>query len=282
MAVYGGCDILHGMTILQAMLIGAIQGLTEFLPISSSGHLVLADIALGISLESGDALGFDVLLHASSLLALLLVYRNTWMNLIRNAITGTQNARRTIGLLALGTVPGVIAGLTLQDRIGDMRSLTAVGVGLLITGFVLILGEWIGKQRAVTIDAPMTVTRALWIGIAQAIAILPGVSRSGCTISTGRALGMQRRSALDFSFLLAAPIIAGATAKTLLDAWTGDVFFPSLSVSIAGLLTSFVVSILAISLLQLLVVRRSLSLFAWYVVPLGTTLLVYSLFVTRF
>jgi undecaprenyl-diphosphatase len=200
-----------------------------------------------------------------------------------NAITGTHHARRTMGLLALGTVPGVIAGLTLQDRIGGMRSLAAVGVGLLITGAVLIMGEWIGKQRNRTTDAPMTVTHALWIGIAQAVAVLPGVSRSGLhdlhRTGTGDATAQPRwtspscwprRSSRE------------PRQKRLLDAWTGDVIFPSVSVSIAGSLTSFVVSVFAIRLLQGLVVRHSLALFAWYVVPLGTMLLVYSLFVTRF
>ncbi len=277
MEVCGGCDILHGMTMLQAMLIGAMQGLTEFLPISSDGHLVLAGLLLQIPLEGRDALGFDVLLHGGSLLALLLVYRRMWTGLIIDALNAARDARRMIGWLALGTIPGVPAGLALQETIGEMRSLSAAGIGFLITGIVLIAGEAIGRVRATTSDDRMTTARALLIGGAQAVAILPGVSRSGLTISTGRALGMRRSAALDFSFLLAVPIIAGALGKTLLDAGSGEVVFPSSTIALAGFLTSFLVSTAAIHLLRVLVTQRSLAVFAWYLIPLGTTLLVISL-----
>lgn len=282
METFSGCDILHSMTFLHALMIGAIQGLTEFLPISSDGHLVLAGLLLHLPLDGRDALGFDVLLHGGSLLALLLVYRTMWMMLIIDVIGGRKQARRIIGLLAIGTVPGVLAGLTVQDHIGDLRSLTAAGTGFLVTAAVLIIGETIGKKRKTPTDDRITLWRAILIGIAQAVAILPGVSRSGSTISTGRALGMGRPAALDFSFLLAAPIIAGAVCKTLLDAWNGDVIFPSVFVSATGLFTSFLVSIFAIGVLKRIVARHSLALFAWYLVPLGTMLLVYSLLVTRF
>jgi undecaprenyl-diphosphatase len=197
--------------------------------------------------------------------------------LITETITGTKDARRTTGLLALGTIPGVIAGLMLQDAIGGLRSLTAAGIGFLITGVVLIVGEKFGRMREARSDDRMTIRHALLIGIAQAVAILPGVSRSGLTISTGRALGMRRSAALDFSFLLAVPIIAGALGKTLLDAWTGDVIFPSSTIALAGFFSSFLVSIAAIHLLRVLVSKRSLAVFAWYLAPLGTTLLVISL-----
>ncbi len=263
------------MTLWQAVIIGMVQGLTEFLPVSSDGHLVLAGILLQIPLDGGDALGFDVLLHGGSLLALLLLYRRTWTALLTGAVSGTNGARRMLGMLAVGTLPGVIAGLWFQDAIGEMRSLTAAGLGFVVTGVVLIAGEAIGRGRAQQ-EERVTVPRALSIGIAQAAAILPGVSRSGSTISVGRALGMDRKAALDFSFLLAAPIIAGAVAKTLLDAWTGAVLFPPVAPSVAGFLASFAVSVLAIHLLRLLVAQRSLALFSWYLLPLGTALLVHS------
>jgi undecaprenyl-diphosphatase len=241
------------VTLRQAIFIGALQGLTEFLPVSSDGHLVLANILLRISLTGNDALGYDIVLHGGSLLALLLLYRQTWTRLLHSGWRGTNDARRRIGLLLLGTVPGVIAGLLMQDAIGHMRSLHAAGIGFLITGTILMLGEHIGRLRRNTTER-MTVPHALLIGIAQAVAILPGVSRSGSTISAGRALGMERRAALDFYFLLAAPIIAGAVGKTLLDAWTGSIVFPPISIAFTGFLASFIVSLLAIRLLQLLVV----------------------------
>lgn len=267
-----GC---YPMSIWQAIIVGIVQGITEFLPISSDGHLVLVDTLLHLPMQGRDALGFDILLHAGSLLAILIVYRKTWFDLLFRVTKCEKKALRMMALLFIATVPGVIAGLFLEDAISGMRSYTAAGLGFIATGIVLIVGEEIGKRRMLRNDdlPSLGFSQALLIGIAQAIAILPGVSRSGCTISTGRALGLPRSAALDFSFLMAAPIIAGAVAKTLLDAWKGTVMFPATSISFAGFITSFIVSIFAIILLKILVVRRSLAVFSWYVIPLGFALL---------
>lgn len=263
------------MSIWQAIIVGIVQGITEFLPISSDGHLVLVDTLL--HLQGGrDGLGFDILLHAGSLLAILLVYRRIWLDLLVRFVRFEKLALRMIGLLLVATIPGVIAGLFLENTITELRSFTAAGLGFIVTGLVLIAGEEIGRRRTLHNDDLASVgwTQALLIGIAQAIAILPGVSRSGCTISTGRALGLPRPAALDFSFLMAAPIIAGAVGKTLIDAWQGQVIFPAAPVSFAGFLTSFVVSMFAIMLLKMLVVRRSLAVFSGYLFILGTILVV--------
>lgn len=262
------------MSLWQAIVLGAIQGLTEFLPISSDGHLVVAGLFLDLPLEGGDALGFDILLHAGSLLAIVIGFFALWKKLVLSVLRGDRDAWRLALFIIVATVPGVIAGLFLEDAIGDMRSLTAAGIGFLVTAAVLLLGESVGRTRNGEADLPtLGFSRALLIGCAQAVAILPGVSRSGCTISTGRALGLTRPAALDFSFLMALPIIAGAVAKTLVDALRGDVVFPAPEVCVTGFIVSFLVSMLAIRLLKLLVVRRSLGVFAWYLVPLGLVLL---------
>lgn len=263
------------MSLLHAVLLGIIQGLTEFLPISSDGHLVLADIIFRLPLTGKDALGFDILLHAGSLLAIVLAYFIVWKRIILSMIRGEHDAWMLAALLVVATIPGVLAGLFLEDMISGMRSLTAAGLGFLTTACVLIIGERIGARRHADHEKLSTVGfgRALAIGIAQAIAILPGVSRSGLTISTGRALGLARPAALDFSFLMALPIIAGAVSKTMVDALRGEVVFPSFSVSMTGFIVSFIVSILAIALLKLLVVKQSLAVFAWYLVPLGLIVL---------
>ncbi len=258
------------MSIVHAIIVGIVQGITEFLPISSDGHLVLADRLLNLPLDGRDALGFDILLHAGSLLAILLVYRRTWIGLINGLLRGDSGARTTTGLLIVATIPGVIAGLLFEDVVSGMRSFTAAGLGFLVTAAVLIIGERIGRRHEGS--GIITVRHALLIGIAQAVAILPGVSRSGCTISTGRALGLKRSDALDFSFLMAAPIIAGAVGKTLIDAFQGDVIFPAMNVSLTGFITSFIVSLGAIMLLKLIVVKRSLAVFSWYLIPLGVVL----------
>lgn len=262
------------MQLWHAVLLGIVQGLTEFLPVSSSGHLVIADILLKAPLQGRDALGFDILLHAASLLAILIAYWTTWKKLMFTALRGEKHAWMVIGLLVVATIPGVIAGLFFADAISDMRSLRAAGTGFLVTAAVLIIGEYAGRQKK-TSDIPMHsvgIVRALLIGCAQAIAILPGVSRSGSTISLGRALGLTRSNALDFSFLMAAPIIGGAVAKTLLDAFTGEIAFPSLGVSITGFIVSFIVSIVAIGFLRMFVVKKSIAVFAWYLIPLGLVL----------
>ncbi len=264
------------MSILQAIIVGIVQGITEFLPISSDGHLVLFDRLLDLPLDGRDALGFDILLHAGSLLAILLVYRMTWVGLIKGLVRRDHGSWMTTGLLMVATIPGVVAGLLFEDAVSSMRSFTAAGIGFLVTGCVLIIGEQIGRRQ--TASASISVWHAIAIGVAQAIAILPGVSRSGSTISVGRALGLKRSDALDFSFLMAAPIIGGAVGKTLVDALQGAVIFPSPAVSVTGAVTSFVVSMGAIALLKLIVVKRSLAVFSWYVIPLGVILILIDVF----
>lgn len=262
------------MQLWHAVLLGIVQGITEFLPISSDGHLVVVDALFHLPLEGSDALGFDILLHAGSLLAILLAYWVTWEKLIAAALQKNRDAWILIGLLVVATIPGVIAGLFFEDAVSGMRSLDAASTGFLITAAVLIIGEYVGRQKKAS-DIPMHsigVVRALLIGCAQAIAILPGVSRSGSTISLGRALGLTRSNALDFSFLMAAPIIGGAVAKTLLDAFTGEIVFPSFGVSITGFIVSFIVSMIAIGFLRMFVVKKSLAVFAWYLIPLGLVL----------
>lgn len=264
------------MTIFSAFLLGIIQGITEFLPISSDGHLVMFSALLDAKLEDRSALGFDILLHAGSLLALLFLYRATWQRVVIGVLKGDGAMRRLAGLLALATIPGVVAGLLFEDTIAEMRSFTIAGLGFLVTALVLILGERIGRHVRQHSDelSSQSWQRALLIGVAQACAILPGVSRSGSTISVARALGFSRGSAIDFSFLMAVPIIAGAVGKTALDAFTGAVVFPPMTTSLVGFGSSLVVSVCAIQFLRRFAAVRSLAWFAWYLIPLGITLLI--------
>jgi undecaprenyl-diphosphatase len=259
------------MSLLQAVILGIVQGLTEFLPVSSDGHLVLMDQLLGSALVGRDALGFDILLHAGSVVAILIAYFSIWKSLIADAFAGKKDAWMLLLFIAIATIPGVFAGLFLEDMVSGMRSYMAAGIGFIVTGCVLMLGEWIGKKRIET-DADLHhvgYRRAFLIGCAQAVAILPGVSRSGSTISIARALGLHRKTALDFSFLMALPIISGAVAKTMLDAFNGEVLFPALSICIAGFTAALIMSIAAIALLKLLIARGSIAIFAWYAIPLG-------------
>lgn len=260
------------MDLFGAIIRGAVQGLTEFLPVSSDGHLVVIGHYLGETDVGRDALGFDILLHCGSLIAILVGFRDVWTALLRGLAAREKAAWRTAGLLVLATVPGVIAGLFFHDAVAGMRSLTAAAVGFLATAACLVAGEWAGKVRDARGDSPGFLG-SIVVGVAQALAILPGVSRSGLTVSAARALGMSRDGALDFSFLMALPIIGGAVAKTFLDAFEGSVVFPALPVSAAGFGTSLVVSLAAIAFLRRFVRRNSVAWFAWYLVPLALLLL---------
>lgn len=257
------------MDLLGAIIRGAVQGVTEFLPISSDGHLVVVGHFLGQSGTGRDALGFDILLHCGSLIAILVVFRDVWTRVAYGLLRRDRDAWRMACMIAVATVPGVIAGLFFEDAVAGMRSFTAAGAGFLVTAAFLVAGERIGKRRATRGPGFLD---ALLVGIAQAVAILPGVSRSGLTVGTARSLGVERSSALDFSFLMALPIIAGAVAKTALDAFGGSVAFPPLSVSLAGFATSLAVSVAAATFLRRFVLRNSFAWFAWYLVPLALLL----------
>lgn len=196
----------------QGLVLGVVQGLTEFLPVSSSGHLVVAEAVVGFS-SSGVMV--EVVLHVATLLAVVLVYRNALWNLARGAVTADRKAWAYIGLLAVGTVPAAFIGLFLKDffeRAFD--SVLLVGVNFLVTGSFL----WSTRARrpSATAEAPSAV-RAVGIGIAQALAILPGISRSGATVSAAMWLGIDPVRAAEFSFLLAIPVIAGAAVLQLPD-----------------------------------------------------------------
>jgi len=187
---------------LEAAFWGLIQGLTEFLPISSSGHLVLVPALLG---QEGPDLATSAMLHMGTLLAVLVYFRHEVMQVL----TFTVQGRRLLLLLLVGTVPAAVLGLTLESQFEWLNERpTAVAIALFLTGIMLFATRWItiGARRAE--DA--TFADSIIIGLGQALALIPGVSRSGTTISTGLLRGFTGADAARFSFLLAIPAIAGA------------------------------------------------------------------------
>jgi undecaprenyl-diphosphatase len=208
--------------VLQAALIGILQGLTEFIPVSSSAHLELAPWIAGW--QSGgviDSLSFDVFLHLGTLVALLGYFARDWLRLLGAALAsirerriGADPERRLAWLLIIATVPAALIGFIGEDWITQHLHADSNGVRLAIAGFVVVgavalwLADRLGARRREIdgLDAPS----ALAIGLSQALALLPGISRSGATISAGLALGLTRESAARFSFLLATPITLGA------------------------------------------------------------------------
>jgi len=260
------------MTVFHAFLLGIIQGLTEFLPVSSSGHLVLAEELFGVPLSGHALQSFDVLLHTGTLIALLVCYAGTWLRIIQSLWTGDRARRALLAALVVGTLPAAVAGLAFQDLIADsLRSPQSVGLAFLATALILIMGERCSKHIAVT---TLPGSRAFLIGCAQALALVPGLSRSGLTISAGRCSGLSRSEALDFSFLLALPIIAGATFLSVPDILSQEGLLLPPAVLAIGFCASLIVSTLAILFLRRWVRRHSLVWFAWYLIPVGVCVLV--------
>lgn len=248
------------MTLFQALLLGALQGLTEFLPISSSGHLVLAESFLGIQVPAQDLLGFDVLLHAGSLGAIIVFYLGAWWQMAR---------KNHVLLLKIfgGTVPAGVAGFLLSDIIGTtFHTVLITSVLLGVTGGILFC---IDAWRSSVEKKDIRWRDAMIIGCLQALALFPGISRSGITIAGGYFCGLHRRAAVDFSFLLAGPIIAGATLHTMQGWWNGGIVLPPLSVSMAGGIASFVMSMCAIGFMRYWVQRRTLKPFGIYLLLLS-------------
>lgn len=258
------------MTAAHAFILGILQGFTELLPISSSGHLALAERYFDVHIPQG-LLGFDILLHAGSLLALLLFYAKTWWRILRSPFVRDRAGVRTLLLLLLVTVPAGIAGVFFGDALDAFRSPVALGTGFLLSAVALLLAERMPGERSFP---SLGMGESLLIGIAQAVALLPSVSRSGMTIAAGRALRLSRHDAVDFGFLMAVPAIAGATLFAGIGLANGSMALPPLPVSAAGMLASFGASLLAIFLLRAFVRRFSTAWFALYLVPLAIMLLV--------
>ena len=260
------------MTPLQAIALGIIQGLSEFLPISSSAHLTLAPWLFG---WEDPGLAFDVALHFGTLLAVLWYFRMEWLALIKAAFgiitTGrieTPEKRRVIYLI-VATIPGAIGGLLLQSRAESaFRSPELIAIALIVMGIVLWLVDKAVDQRRGL--GEMRWVDALLIGLAQVIALIPGVSRSGSTITTARGLRFDREGAAEFSFLMSMPIIAAAVVlegpKALHEGGLTNELM-------SGVVASAISGWLAISILMRYVSRHSYGIFAWYRVILGIAVL---------
>ncbi|MGA2548485.1 MAG: undecaprenyl-diphosphate phosphatase [Rectinemataceae bacterium] len=220
------------MLLIRSIILGIVQGLTEFIPVSSSAHLVIVPWLFGWNDPIFLSLGFDVALHMGTLVALIAFFRKDWMRLIGAWLksighleVGNDPNRKMAWFLLAATVPGGIAGILFEGKIERLfhpegqpilaSSMIAMAVIVALLGLLLLLADRFAKHdRAI---ASMRWKDAILIGLSQALAIFPGVSRSGATITAGLALGLERESAARFSFLLSAPIIAGAGAKSLYD-----------------------------------------------------------------
>jgi undecaprenyl-diphosphatase len=249
------------MSYLDAILLGIIQGLTEFLPVSSSGHLVLAEHFLNAKMPG---VAFELAVHFGTLLSVLIYFRKRIISLIRSLFVSTmQEERKMVLYLFMGTLPAAIAGVLFKDYFeAAFSSPFMISIFLMITGLILLLTAMIK-----TADRNINIFRSIIIGLGQAIAILPGISRSGSTISTGLFLGVKPSEAAEFSFLLSIPAIIGAIVFKIND--LGAIGREYLGVFGIGVAFSFVFGLLAVYLLLNLIRKGKFKYFGIYCLLIG-------------
>lgn len=262
------------MNVLEAIILGIIQGLTEFLPVSSSGHLELAKAMFGDSSLPKESMAFTILLHGATALSTIVVYRKDIAQIIAGLFSTDWNDEKIFSVkIILSMIPAAVIGVLFNDQLEVMFSGQTMMVGffLLLTGLLLLLAD-----RAKTTHKPVTFKSSLLIGVSQAIAILPGISRSGATISTAVILGIDKEKAARFSFLMVVPLILGKMAKDLLDGGSdfGSLTIPVLS---GGFIAAFISGILACTWMISLVKKSKLKYFAYYCFAVGSIAITYNL-----
>lgn len=261
----------------QAGILGLVQGLTEFIPISSSGHLIIAREFLRME-DPGNF--FDAILHLATLLAVLIYFRREWWQMLTVARHkgGTKNvlaADRRLGrLILLATIPGLVTGYLGNGWIAhNFRSLLPVAILMVGMGIIYLLIE--RKLKPPKQSRPLTNFSALNIGLAQAIAIIPGISRSGATMLGGRYMGLTRENAARFSFMMAAPVIAVAGGYGLYQAIAGGMIGNDYWFWLTSFVFSAISGLLVIRWLLKFFQKHSLDNFAYYLIVVGSGLIIY-------
>ncbi len=261
------------LKILQSIILGLVQGLTEFLPVSSSGHLIVFKKLFGIDQEQF-GLTFDIALHFATLIAVFIVFRSDIYAILRKPV------QKLTGLLIVATVPAVIAGLFLDDFIeGISQSGGFLGIAFLITAAVLFFSQR-AKKRAKTIEN-MSYADAAVIGIAQGIAVMPGISRSGSTAGAGLSLGMEKEDSLRFAFLMSIPVIFGSAVLGVKD-MISEPASVEWGLVLAGMAAAGISGYFAVRFMLGFFKKRSLNVFAAYTGLLGMAILADQLIFRRF
>ncbi len=258
---------------LEAIILGIVQGITEFIPVSSDGHLELAKWLLGNSDSGADSLFMTIVLHFGTAFAILWVLRQSIIDVFRNMVT--PEGRKFVLMVIVSMIPAVVVGLGFLHQIESMftQQIVLVGLFLCINGAVLMISDYLPNS-----DKPITITKSFVIGIAQAIAILPGISRSGSTIATSVGLGIDRSKAAKFSFIIVLPLLFGEMAKDLLDGKMSMAESKGLPL-LLGFLISFVVGIFAFKWLLSIVQKAKLSYFGIYCIAIGLAAIILRLWV---
>jgi undecaprenyl-diphosphatase len=267
--------------LIQALIMGIVQGLTEFLPVSSSGHLVIVPWLFGWDDAFITSLAFSVMLHLGTLVALLVYFREDWLRLIPAGFATIRDRsfrgdpdRKLAWLLVAATIPAALVGFLFNDLFEDtVRQVGLVAVTLIVGGVILWLADHLGARTKGVGDVTFPI--AIGVGAAQALALIPGISRSGISISAGRIAGLDREAAARFAFLMATPITAGAIlfeARKLISGEAGVTV--EIAPLLVGLVASLVAGLLAIRFMLDYLRTRSLDVFVWYRFGLAAVVIV--------
>jgi undecaprenyl-diphosphatase len=262
------------MEIIDAIILGIIQGLTEFLPVSSSGHLEIGKAILGDDSLPKESLLFTVVLHFATALSTMVIFRKDILDIIKGILKFEWNEDlQFISKIALSMIPAVIVGLFFEEELEQLfnGNILLVGCMLIVTAVLLFLAD-----KAKDTQKKVSFSNAFIIGISQAIAMLPGISRSGATISTSVLLGNDKTKAARFSFLMVVPLIFGKIAKDLLG---GELTYDSSNITAlsVGFVAAFVAGLFACTWMIALVKKSKLSYFAIYCVVVGVIAIIWSL-----
>ncbi len=264
------------MNLFEAIILGIIQGLTEFLPVSSSGHILLGEAVLGTHTE--ESLAFTVVVHFATVLSTIIVFRRFIIDTLKGLLQPDGREHRLFaGHILLSMLPVLVVGLFFKDAVEALfeGSLAWVGAALLFTGLLLLL-----TLRAPRTTGPVTGLKALLVGIAQAVAVTPGISRSGATIATGLLLGIDKSLMARFSFLMVIPPIIGAMLLDGKDMWeahqAGTLAIDPL-VLLGGFVAAFITGLLACRLMIRIVQKGQLQYFAYYCFLVGLLAIGYTL-----
>lgn len=261
------------MSLLQAIILGIVQGLSEFLPISSSGHLELGKALLGV--EATEDVTFTVVVHGATVLSTIVIFWRDILDLLRGLFSADWNeSKRYIAMLIVSSIPVIIVGLFFKDQVESLfdGNTFFVGCMLLVTGALLSFTYYTPKE-----GGPITFSKAIVIGLSQAIAVMPGISRSGSTIATGLLLGVDKSKVARFSFLMVLIPILGANAKDILDGGMANSVVGA-GPLLAGFVAAFLSGVLACKWMITIVTRGKLIYFAYYcfavgIIAIGTHLL---------
>lgn len=270
------------MTIIQSIILGIIQGIGEFLPISSSAHLIIIPYLFNfdLSLTESEKLAFDVALHFGTLMSVTVIFFKDWLNMAKGVLNKLFKKEdsfdnRLFWYLVIATIPGALIGVLFEEVIENVvrNNKLIIALSLAIMGVLIYLGDKYAskKYKKPTELEKISLKQALLVGVSQAFAVIPGFSRSGTTILAGRLLGLSKEAIAKFTFLLSTPIIFGAFIMNV-----GDLMFTK--EVIVGIVTSFIVGILSIKFLLNYIKKHDFSIFAFYRVIIALLVLIKLIF----